>query len=311
MSTPTDPSSTATPQVPTPPPPLASSDDQIRQLATELGKPPYNFDPSTIRKANITAIDPGNATTPPTATILFSGDTTSPVSGVRLAAGYGPQVGDTVIVLKQGSDFFLLTDIAGVGNQTASSSAGGWTKATLNGAHSHNGNSAGDLMYRRTMQDGCWKMEWKGAINYGAGTTTVLSAALGSDFRPATKVPMHTARETASGGATGIGIDFGADGTVTIVGPTWSTNSSSSHTHSHSHGVSVSVSVSGGGGGSGGTGAGGTDGHTHSVSTSDSFSGSGSGSGGTDTDSTSAGSHSHTASSPGWISFHGIEYYLG
>lgn len=288
MSTPSDPTTPSGPPVPTPATPLDSSADQIRQLATQLNQPPYNFDPTTIRKAIITAIDAGDATTPPTATILFSGDTTSPVSQVRLAAGYGPQVGDTVIVLKQGSDFFMLTDIVGVSNQTASSTAGGWTLATLQGAHSHNGNGNGSLMYRRTMDGGCWKMQWKGAINYG-GTTTVLLANLGPDFRPPTKVSLTTARDVNSGGGALIGVDFQLDGGITLVAPNWQTGSSSvSHTHSVS---------------------GFTGGHSHSSSLGDGI-GASSDSWGNGTTS-GGGSHTHTASDPSWVSFHGLEYFLG
>lgn len=340
MSTPSDPATPQAAPVPTPSVPLSTSDDQIRQLAAQLNQPPYNFDPSTIRKAVITAVDPGDATTPPTATILFSGDTTAPVSGVRMAAGYGPQVDDTVIVLKQGSDFFLLTSIAKAGSQTASSTVGGWTQVGLNSMHSHGGNSNGNVMFRRVMDNGCWKMQWKGAMAYGANTF-VLAASLDPDYRPAAKVSMVTAREVSTGGGVSVGVDFNTDGTVTIVAPTWSTSSTGSHshshshphththshTHSHSHSASLSVSVSGSGSGSGTSGSGGADNHTHAVATGDSFTGTGTASGTTGSDATSGGSnnsssdstsdattggtHSHTASNPTWISFNGLEYFLG
>lgn len=286
MSTPSDPTTPTGPPVPAPATPLASSADQIRQLATQLNQPPYNFDPANIRKAIITAIDAGNSTTAPTCTILFSGDTTSPVAGVRLAAGYGPQVGDTCIVLKSGADFFMLTDIVGVSNQTASSTAGGWTKATLQGSHSHNGNSNGDVMYRRTMDGGCWKMQWKGALNYG-GNTALLGAALGVDFRPPTKVSILAPRDVNNGGATSVQLDIQTDGTISIIATNWSTNSVSSHTHDVS---------------------GFTGGHSHTEH--DGFGTTGSSdSWGNNT--TNSGGHSHTASNPSWIGLHGLEYFLG
>lgn len=300
MSTPVNPTTPSTPPVPTATPPLAASNDQLLQLAQEISKPPYAFDPTTIRKATVTAIDPGDANTAPTCTVLFSGDTTAPVAGVRFAAIFGPQVNDTVIVLKQGAEFFLLTDLAGLGTQVANSTEGGWVQASLAGGHSHGGNSNGALMYRRVMDNGCWKMQWKGAISYG-GSTTILSAPLDSDFRPAQKVSLDAARDVNNGGGASIGVDFTTAGQIVIAGPTWSTNSASI-SHSHTFGVSVSVSGS-------------TGGHTHSSTlgdgiglSADSVGASGSGSGTTDL---GGGSHSHTASNPTWIGFHRLEYFLG
>lgn len=306
MSTPTNPSVPSTPAVPSPAIPLDQSADQLRQLASQLNQPPYPFDPVNIRKATVTAVDSGDANTPPTCTVLFSGDTTSPVAGVRFAAIYGPQVGDTVIVLKQGSDFFMLTDFPATGSQQANSTAGGWTQASLAGGHSHGGNSNGNLMYRRVMDNGCWKMQWKGAIAYG-GSTTILGTALDDDHTPAQKVSLSTARDVNNGGATSVGVDFTTSGNIVIAGPTWSTNSTSIGSHSHTFGVSVSVSTSGG-----------TGGHTHSSSlgdgigvSTDSVSTSGSGSGSGTTDLGGSSSHSHTASNPTWIGFNGLEYFLG
>lgn len=289
MSTPIDPTSPSAPSIPTPATPLDVSGDQIRQLAAQLNQPPYNFDPATIRKAVITAIDAGDASTPPTGTILFSGDTTAPVSQVRLAAGYGPQVGDTVLVVKQGSDFFMLTDIVGVSNQTASSTAGGWTLAALQGAHSHNGNGNGNLMYRRTMDGGCWKMQWKGSIAYG-GNTTVLLANLDPDFRPPTKVSRIAARDVNNGGAVAIGLDFQTDGGVTLIAANWSTGSASVSGSNNTDFVDPGDSTTTDNPGPHSHGV--VGGHSHFVSI-------------------SGGSHTHTASNPTWVSFHGVEYFLG
>lgn len=294
MSTPSDPTVPSTTPVPTATAPMDASGDQIRQLATQLGQPPYNFDPTTIRKATIQSIQPGNANTPPTGTILFSGDTTSPVAGVRLAAGYGPQVGDTVIVLKQGSDFFMLTDIASASNMTASSTVGGWTQVALAGSHTQNGNSNGNLMYRRVMDGGCWKMQWKGAIGYDGSTSNVLATALGTDFRPPTKVSLVAPRDVNNGGGVGIGLDFQTTGQISIVAANWVT-SSDSHSHGESGGTdSVDPGDS--------TTTDGSPAHSHGVVGSHSHGYSG----GTDSD-----NHSHTAADPTWIGFHGLEYFLG
>lgn len=295
MSTPSDPTTPSGPQVPTPATPLDSSADQIRQLATQLNQPPYNFDPTTIRKGIVTAIDAGTATVPPTATILFSGDTSSPVSSVRLAAGFGPQIGDTVIVLKQGSDFFILTDIASASNQTASSSVGGWTLASLNAAHSHGGNSNGNVMYRRVLDGGCWKMQWKGALGYGANTS-FLASALPADYRPSTRVSILAQRDVNNGGGGAIQFDFNSDGTASIISTQWSTGSAGGEsTSSASPGTDYIDPLDSTTTAADGHSHGVVGGHSHTVSSH--WHGNG--------------SHIHTASNPSWVGLHGIEYFLG
>lgn len=273
--------------------PGGATDRQIADLAGQINKPALSFDPARPRKGIVTAIDLGDASSAPTATVFLSGDETVPIAGVRLASDYSPQIGDMVILLQQGVEFFALCSIATVGTITASSTGGGWTKAVLQASHAHNGNANGDLMYRRVMEDGCWKMQWKGSIVFGGSNNTVLLANLPSEFHPAQKKSAICGREVGSGGGVAVGVDFQTDGGVTIIADNWATSTASSHTHSvsgvtdfvdpgdsttfdsaHSHGV--------------------VGGHDH----------------GWGNGTTSAGSHSHTAGDPGWISFSGVEYFL-
>lgn len=141
-------------------------------------------------------------------------------------------------------------------------------------------------MYRRVMDNGCWKVQWKGAINYG-GSTSVLSAGLGGDFRPAAKVSMISSRTASSSNV--VGIDFDTDGTVSIVGPTVAPSEGSAggisvgdhqHTYTDYYGASGEFSLS------------------NATSANGSF---------------STGGHQHgvTVAAPTWVGFNGIEYFLG
>ena len=275
--------------------PAGATPSQIRDLAAAINAPPYNFDPGYMRKGTVSAINIGDANTPPTVTVFLSGDTTTPIAGVGLAANYSPQIGDMVMLYKQGNEFFAQSTVASSSNGT------GWVTASLASGNTHNGNSNGSLMYRRVLDNGAWKMQWQGAINYG-GSASILSAALPSDFRPSVKRSLISAREVQSGSVV-VGLDFYTDGTVHIVGENTNPLSGGSHSHFADLGVSVSggASVSGGtGGASAGTA------HTHGFSGSGSSSGSGDASGNTN----SGGSHSHSVNSPSWVGFSGVEYFL-
>lgn len=277
----------------TPTPVGTPTDAQIRQLAAQINKPQLTFDPGYMRKGTIAAIDKGNSTTPPTVTVYLSGDTTVPIAGVYLAANYSPQVGDTCLLFKQGNEFFAQGTIA------TSPTGTGWTTASLSSGNTHNGNSNGSLMYRRVMDNGAWKMQWQGGINYG-GSANILASALGSDFRPSVKRSMISAREVQSGSIV-IGIDFKTDGTVTIVGENQGAPSAGSHSHFADLGGGGSGSGSGFGHShsySGGTTGGSSEGSSVSVDVEVSGS------------TNSGGSHTHTVSSPSWIAFNGIEYFL-
>lgn len=276
----------------------AGVEDEIRQLARALGVQQELA--LQGRKAVVEAVSLGDNTTAPTVQVNLGGVS---VPGVRLAASYTPVVGDTVLLLKQGNEFFAAFKIQDTGSAVASSLSGGFIKPTLNSGHSHNGNSGGDLMYRRVLDNGAWKIQWQGMINLGA-SDFVLSGAnvLAAEYRPAVKRSLIAARQVAD--AVSIFVDFNTDGTVAVVGATEAPGGSSgsagpfdvthSHggatgfagdSHLHSHGGAVaSTSFS--------------ETHSHTVSTS----------------SFSVGSHSHSLSvsvaRPTFVSFNGLEYFL-
>ena len=301
----------------------------IRELATEIAKQAVlDFDPATIRKGTVTAIAAGAA--PPTLSVQISGDTTATIAGVRYIDSYAPEAGDVVLIIKQGTDLVAIGEIAGQFSESD------WTDASLAAGFSHNGNSGGNLRYRRIWDHGSWKIQWKGVVGRSSGTVV---CTLPAGYRPANLRPTITAR-TAVGGANDVKIDFAVDGTVNLVGMGTTANAVSGHTHGvniddnghdhevpggyHAHAVHIDDNA-----------------HTHSIPDSTHTHGTQTASththGGTngtavtidgatedagpvdgttltavtiDGDTDSGGGHSHDVDDPVWVSFNGIEYFL-
>lgn len=291
----------------------SSMDAQLRDLATTMQQMvdkgmAQGF---AIRKAIITAVNA--QTVPPSVSLNISGDTQTSVDQVRMVNNFNPQVGQTVLLAKQKQDIFILGAIAASGGNQVGPVDTGWKRATLGGG-SHGGNSNGDIYYRRVLDNGSWKMQWRGGWNV-SGTTVI--TGLDPEFRPTSKRSVLVARDP-QGGSNVAQVDFNTNGTATLVGGT--TNELDVGNHSHfvsigvSGGVSVSVSVSGSANASGTTGSAGSTPHTHSFSGSGSSSGSGGGSGsfsGSGSANTGGGGgHSHPVNSPTWISLNGVEFFL-
>lgn len=279
-----------------------SGDEELRQLVAEIIKASsLGFDPAQIRKGTVTAISA--TTTPPTLTLNMSGDTTVAVSGVRWLDSYAPVVNDTVLVGKQGTEIFVLGKIASVG-AIGSGGGSGWTQATLGSGFSHNGNSQGNVEYRKVWDNGSWKMQWRGAAGRTSGTG-VITSALATEFRPAVTRKLLAARGFG-GGSVAIQLVFNTSGTVDTQGGAF-TIASGTHTHSgpsHSHTNSSTNSTSGPGHSHshGGTASPTSFSETHSHSMNST------GSGGTG--STGSGGGDVDVTDTDWISFHGIEYFL-
>lgn len=309
----------------------AAQMDAIRELAREIAKQAVlDFDPATIRKGQVTAI--ADTSAPPTLSVQISGDTTTTIDGIRYIDSYAPVVGDTALIIKQGTDLVALGQIAAAFSATA------WTTVALGAGFGHNGNGNGNVRYRKVWDNGSPKMQWRGAAGRSSGTIAV-STPLASGYRPVDLVSVEVAR-SAVGGANGVKLDFKPDGTVEMVGgqtapnsgttgsttPGDSTHNHGQHEHvisesthqhpSHDHSISTTVHSHGGvhpapndsphnhGASTGGSTAGDSS-HAHSGTTNVT----------TPNDSThNHGSHNHsfnpTVDDPPWVSFQNIEYFL-
>lgn len=199
----------------------AETERQLRDLAAQIAAmTKLPFDPVTVRKAVVVGV--ADTATPPTVSLNISGDSTTTVSEVRTLNNYTPLVGQTVLLAKQGAEIFILGAIASVNpklNTTTTTEDNGWIKATLTNG-SHDGASFnGEVYYRKVLDHGSWKMQWRGGWVTGGSTTMIGSGdALDPEYRPTTQRSVITTRN--SDGSVYHRIDFKADGTVTIIGGT-------------------------------------------------------------------------------------------
>lgn len=263
---------------------------EISLLVDQLAKPDLPFDPATIRKGTITASNP--TATPPSVDLTLSGDDTTTVSAVRYIDSYSPVVGDTVLIIKQGTDIVVLGQI----NDTGVGADNGWQTPSLGSGFSNNGNSNGNPAYRLVVDNGDLKVQWKGSVAK-TGTATAL-CTLAAPYLPASKRSIITARDPG-GGSNVVQLDFNTDGTVVVVGGTTvpsgtgTTGASPSLSHQHYLGTTDYQIC-------GYLSQAGSDlCHAHGMGYSD----------------FQLGTHTHTMGNlavtfPVWISLNGIEYFL-
>lgn len=303
----------------------AAQADAIRALATELfTQLAKDADYCTIKKGVVASIQ--STATPPTLTITLSGSETQ-IPGVRYVDSYAPVTGDTVDVLWQNSSVLVLGQVA------ANFAESTWTTAPLVNGNSHNGNGNGNFQMRRVWDHGAWRVDLQGGINYAANN---ICNSIDAKYRPtsATRRTVICARDAS--GSNSVKVDFGADGTVTMVGgttaPFSATPNDSTHNHGqHEHGIDVSAHThaahshnssaqNAGLSEHNHAGAVSTVGHQHpthdhsissEVNPESTHSHSGTTQMTTPNDSThNHGSHSHSVDDPSWISFNGLHYYL-
>ena len=259
-----------------------TTDDEIRQLATALAPDPITA--MSGHKGEVDSVNLGGAGTPPTVTVDIGGVL---VPGIAIAANYTPQPGDTVVLAKQGNSYVALFRIGAEGSKSTETE-GGWIEATLNAAHSHNGSQT--VMYRRINDHGAWKMQWKGVVDYGAGTTSLLASNLATEYRPSVTRQTTVAR-SVTGGESTARIDWGTDGSVTFWGLSRTNDlgySDYGGVSNHTHGGSTGFTDP--------PGDGFANSHAHSIPSSDL-------------------THQHylgtlSISEPPWVSLDGCEYFL-
>lgn len=171
--------------------------DQIKALATEIAKQTLlDFDPATIRKAEVTAS--ADTANPPTISIQISGDTTVTIDGVRYLDSYSPVVGDTILVFKQGTDLVALGQI----NDTPASPADqGWV-------------TTGGVQYRKVLDNGDLKVVLRGSFTVSGTSLWTMN----SGYIPSVTRTILAGR---NGEATSVLVQIAVTtGAVTLVGGT-------------------------------------------------------------------------------------------
>lgn len=256
----------------------------VRNLATQISKVSKTARSSSVRKATVVAVNYNKSTGLVTADLNLSGDTTVTVPAVSVVQGVSPNVGDTVNVLKQDATMSVVSQIS---TQTGTNPPGGWIQASLASGFSHNGDSQGNLYYRIVNDNGAMRMDWMGAVGITGTPTSVLSAALDTDYRPSSQRKLILPRGLGNGASfLDVQVQFTTSGTVVLQGaqPTapshthsLGTSGAGGDVHDHSHGGAVGeVSF--------------VETHTHAMGSSTGTSGS--------------------LPAPDWVSFNGAFYYL-
>lgn len=132
-----------------------------------------------------------------------------------------PAVGDWLVITQSSSGNWL-----GLG-RLATTAGTAWTTPTLATGYTHNGNSNGNIRYRRYRERGTTYLEWDGGASRtsASATSNILAAALATEFRPANRASFVIARNATS--ITGVAnstsvvhslkVDFDTDGTVALV----------------------------------------------------------------------------------------------
>lgn len=152
-------------------------------------------------------------------------DGTVEVDGVMtvrlLETAPAPVVGDWLVITRAGSGNWL-----GLG-RPATSTGTAWTTPTLATGYAHNGNGNGDIRYRRFVDRGTTYMEWDGGGGRASSsdTSNILSAALPTEFRPASRasfvIPRNSTAITGIAASTSVvhslKVDFDTDGTVSLI----------------------------------------------------------------------------------------------
>lgn len=244
--------------------------DSIRDFATTLAaKSRQGRDISAVSYASgtINAVNDG----PPVTVDVYVNGNGVLVPGVAVADNFTPRAGLVAILAQSDSQYMVLGHL--------SESTSGWVTPTLGSGFSHDGNSNGNVQYRRVLDNGAWKVQWQGGAGVSGSPATVLNTPLVAAYRPVKKRSIPVARNIQGGSPMTAQIDFNTDGTVSLIVALTVGNSSSPGTDNvdpndstttdsgHFHGV--------------------VGGHSHTVN-----------------------SHTHSVDWPQWVSFNGLEYFL-
>lgn len=101
-----------------------------------------------------------------------------------------------------------------------------WTQPTLAANFAHNGNSNGNVRYRKVTVEGDTWMEWEGgvAITYVSNSIqnsgNILDTALSASFRPPTLRSLTAACSSGTSSTYSLKVDFTISGQVQIIGTT-------------------------------------------------------------------------------------------
>lgn len=181
----------------------------LRDLAAALYKePPVS---ASIIKGTVTAV--ALTAAPPSITVQVSGDASVDIPGVRFIDSYSPVVGDTVLLVKQGSQFFVLGQM---NSTTATPAENGWVTPSLGSNVTTHG--VDPVRYRVVVRDGDRVVQLRGGVTLTSTPTALWTMPAG--VRPVVDLlPLLIARNT-NGNSNVAQLQVNANGTMVLAGAT-------------------------------------------------------------------------------------------
>lgn len=179
----------------------AAQRDQVRSLAITLSQ--KDTASCQLVKGVVTAV------ASLTLSAQIGGDTSTTVDGIRYFDSYSPVVGDTVQILKQGSDLVALGQV----NDSSTGTANGWVQPTLGSGFTH---SADPVQYRLLVDAGEPTIQLRGSMTHTGTNTALWTMPVG--FRPASNRVLLIPRDNTQSNVAQLLVN--ADGTMVLGGPT-------------------------------------------------------------------------------------------
>lgn len=131
----------------------------------------------------------------------------------RVETYQSPAIGDKIVITNSGSGNWVAWGRTSTGADTA------WTQVTLAAGFSHNGNSQGNVRYRKQIIGGTPVLQWRGGLGVTYPSTgNFLSSALPAAARPADLRTVPAACSASTSVQNAMKIDFKSDGTAQVVG---------------------------------------------------------------------------------------------
>lgn len=280
----------------------AHANSDLRRLAMAIDTPP---EAATARVITGTVTAVSLTGTPPSITVKMQGDDVE-VAGIAFIESYSPVVGDTVNMIKQGSEVWAIGQIV---TTSAAPTDTGWIQPTL--AANITTDPVDPVRYRVIVDHGTRKVQMRGGVSVASAANTLWT--MPTEARPVVNMrPILIARDpngandthltpnangtmvlsgsgtagSSTGGSTSTGNasvsgtsdwvqdpPFSAGGQPTTNGP-YNDDTGVDHVHqmNHRHGFNAGS-------------------HSHSIPA-------------------GGGSHTHSVPASTWVSFNGIEYFL-
>lgn len=190
----------------------AQQQSQLRSLAEVLVTDPGVS--AQVMKGKLLAVNYNSY--PPLCTIQLGGDTSSSIADVRFLDSYVPVVNDTILIVKQGSELFVLGQMA-ENAPAGQESLSGWQTPVLSTTWNSNP-SAIPVRYRKVLDNGSYKIQLQGRVNRNGTNTGTVLWTMPAGYIPGVVRNMVATRENLNGGSNAVQLSALPNGNIEISG---------------------------------------------------------------------------------------------